>query len=197
VIKKQKTMSRAKKEIARGYTGKIYHPSSLGPDFVMKLSTKPLSLHSIKIAKYIQKQMGKDFQTQPYFYLPLTDKYEWFDKKTNIGTFIPYGKEFDLKSITKEDKEHLTKAVQLLHSLRVTHNDIQPYNLVRGLKDGKPRIIDWEMAAIHNEPNQFFGEQVPMMTGRLFYTVFTGQYFYNEEQQRKFDWDRLKKNVFV
>ena len=47
-----------------------------------------------------------------------------------------------LEDASREDLDHLSEALDLLHGAGWTHRDLHPGNVMRG-PDGLPRIIDW------------------------------------------------------
>jgi serine/threonine protein kinase len=197
-------------QIGAGYTGKILYPCPKGPfeghQFVMKIASNKGSLHSVKVANYIRS--SKWLTHKNYLCLPETKVRDLsldpiIDCEKGLGTFIGHAEKrwgdhylVPVLSPKKEDIDnllHLIEAIDTLHSIGITHNDIQKNNIM--FVNQKPKLIDWETAALHRFPDDIFVNQVPLLCGRWFYCLFSGRLRHTQTQQIKFDWSRFSRVV--
>lgn len=197
-------------QIGAGYTGKILYPCPKGPfegnQFVMKIASNKGSLHSVKVANYIRSSRWLNYNN--FLCLPETRVRDLsldpiIDCEKGLGTFIGHAEkrwgDHYASPVMKPKKEdidnllHLIFAIETLHSIGITHNDIQKNNIM--FVKTIPKLIDWETAALHRFPNDIFVNQVPLLCGRWFYCLFSGRLRHTQIQQIKFDWSRFSRVV--
>lgn len=76
------------------------------------------------------------------------------DFKLQVRRAARFPRMLPLGDVSREDLEHLSEALDLLHGEGWTHRDLHPGNVMRG-DDGLPRIIDWGEAekSQHTDPD--------------------------------------------
>jgi hypothetical protein len=91
---------------------------------------------------------------------------------------------------------HIIEGILLLHGAGIIHNDVQPHNVLID-HTGKPRLIDFETAALHYSDDRnrrsVLVDQIPMNTGRYIYFLLSGRLKHSKRRQIEFDWRRTAR----
>lgn len=115
-----------------------------------------------------------------------------------VGTFVAHGgRQWDAHFAREGAAggavvgcaRRLVEAVLLLHALGVAHGDLGAHNVLVGA-DGRPRLIDWELASVHDpaEPGRGLWRQIPRGLVRTMHLLGTGRLFGGWASQVAADW---------
>ena len=106
---------------------------------------------------------------------------------------------FDTFSIiTKKNRIQIAKnlihQLKLLHSLKISHNDLKTYNILVNPKNNESRIIDFDCAVIFENDDENYLYDIPCYTPGHF--TLKPDNFYTSNQLKKNDMDTLSYILF-